>query len=48
MFRLITELGNSVVIVEAILGQILQEGLRARGLYSKQEPRDIAFTTICL
>lgn len=48
MFRLITELGNSVVIVEAILGQILQEGLRARGLYSKQEPRDIAFTMICL
>lgn len=26
MFRHITEFGNSVVIVEAILGQILQEG----------------------
>lgn len=48
MFGLITELGNSVVIVEAILGQIRQEGLGARGLYSKQEPRDIAFTMICL
>lgn len=36
---------ETVVIVEAILGQ-MQEGPRARWLYSKQDPKDITFTSL--